>query len=190
MILSHCIDVKILSFIKWVRSLFNLFCKALAFSITRTCGSNITEFLTILYSRGLLSNNKNYKTIEIINFVTSVKELAVCVFVITSFLFNLVTIFRVPKPMFISFGYIVTFLSSKSLHLRLMAEEQFATMSGFTIDCMSFLKSLRISWYIKGAIGLSDCYFTKIGCKVLATKLKNVKLAGVIGSSTAAFTFA
>ena len=71
-----------------------------------------------------------------------------------------------------------------------MAEEQFATMSGFTINCMSFLKSLRISWYIKGTNGLSDCYFTKIGCKVPATKLKNVKLAGVIGSSTAAFTFA
>ena len=35
--------------------------------------------------------------------------------------------------MFISFGYIVTFLSSKSLHLRLMAEEQFATMSGLQL---------------------------------------------------------
>ena len=113
-ILSHCTDVKILSFIKWVRSLFNLFCKTLAFSLTRTCGSNITEFLTTMYSRGLLSNN--FLTIEIINFVTSVKKLAVCVFVITSFLFNSVIIFHVLKPMFISFGFIILFLS---YHLNL-----------------------------------------------------------------------
>ena len=71
-----------------------------------------------------------------------------------------------------------------------MAEEQFATMSGFTINCTSFLKNLRRSWYIYGTIGFSDWYFTKIGCKIPATKLKNVNLAGVIRSSTAPFTFA
>ena len=45
--------------------------------------------------------------------------------------------------MFVSFGFIITFLSSKYIHLRSMAEEQFATMSGFTINCTSFLKSLN-----------------------------------------------
>ena len=45
--------------------------------------------------------------------------------------------------MFVSFGFIIRFLSSKSVHLRSMAEEQFATMSGFTINGTSFVKNLR-----------------------------------------------
>ena len=47
---------------------------------------NIREFLTTLYSRGLLLNN--FLTIEIINFVTSAKKIAVCVFVLTFFSFQ------------------------------------------------------------------------------------------------------
>ena len=67
-----------------------------------------------------------------------------------------------------------------------MAEEQFATMSGFTINCMSFLKSLRRSWYhwfIKLVIH-------KISYKIPATKLKNMNLGGAVGSSTTTFIFA